>query len=317
MRIHGLCLIKNEADVIEECLRDAARWCDHIYVWDNGSDDGTWEIVQRLAQELPQVVPWRQKDTEFNDRMRQEIFAEFSSRAGEDDWWVRLDADEFYVQDPRAFLYTVPPSYDVVWYASLSFYFSGAAATEYERNPHSFADSVPVRQRCRYYHNHWSEPRFVRHSLLARVPWAGDSGWPLAVWSAPTCPLRVICRHYAYRSPSQIERRIATRAKAALSGKVFGHEAISNWAAVVDPKAVHKHKWRDIAYCTDAELFERGWRSRIIPTESLVYDAHDGHFIINEHLMPRIPVPVRSITQDTRALAKRVVRAIGRRLLPA
>ena len=59
MKIHGLCVVKNEADIIEQTLRSAATWCDWIYVLDNGSSDGTWEKVQRLARGLPAKEPGR------------------------------------------------------------------------------------------------------------------------------------------------------------------------------------------------------------------------------------------------------------------
>ena len=53
MHIHALSLIKNEADVIGQSLAAAAAWADCIYVYDNGSDDGTWEIVRELAATHP------------------------------------------------------------------------------------------------------------------------------------------------------------------------------------------------------------------------------------------------------------------------
>jgi glycosyltransferase involved in cell wall biosynthesis len=292
MRIHGLCLIKNESDVIEECLRAAVQWCDHIYVLDNGSADGTWETVQRLAQELPQVVAWKQNDAPFDDGLRAQVYRAFRDRAEPDDWWCRLDADEFYVTDPRAFLCALPERYGIVWYASMSYYFSSAAAAQYRIDPSAFDDSVPVAERCRYYFAHWSEPRFVRHGAIGDWEGSSGNGWPEGIERrAAASPVRILAKHYAYRSPQQLERRIATRAEAALSGKVFGHEAIQNWAEVVDPKSVREHKWRDIAYVTDAELLERGWESRIIPVESLEYDAHDGRYVVNEELMPPIPEP--------------------------
>jgi glycosyltransferase involved in cell wall biosynthesis len=47
-KIHCIALCKNEADVIGVCLQEAVKWADYIYVYDNGSSDGTWEIVKKL-----------------------------------------------------------------------------------------------------------------------------------------------------------------------------------------------------------------------------------------------------------------------------
>lgn len=325
MKIHGLCIVKNEGDVVEECLRAATAWCDHIYVLDNGSDDGTWEIVQRLAGELPQVVPFKQDDAPFDDGLRAQVYRAYRDRAQSDDWWCRLDADEFYVTDPRAFLCALPSRYGVVYYASLSYYFSSAAAEQYKRDPSAFADDVPVAERCRYYFAHWSEPRFVRHDAMG--DWEGNSGngWPPGIFERTTAaPVRILAKHYCYRSPQQIERRISTRASAALSGKVFAHEAIQNWSAVVDPKSVTEHKWRDIAYVTQDELLERGWESRVIPAESLQYDAHDGHYVVREDLMPPIPEPPLGgelarvgsrLLDEIKRAPRRVLSAVKRRFL--
>src|SRR5215469_2313613 len=60
VKIHGLCIVKNETDILEESLASALRWCDHIYIFDNGSTDGTWELVKNLAIEHPQIVPYKQ-----------------------------------------------------------------------------------------------------------------------------------------------------------------------------------------------------------------------------------------------------------------
>lgn len=289
MKIHGLCLIKNEADVIAECLTAACAWCDHIYVRDNGSTDGTWEIVKTLASSHPQIVPYKQDNTMFHDGLRRELFMAFAGRAQADDWWCRLDADEFYVEKPRVFLCKIPDHYGIVWSASLSFYFSSADAESYRHDPSRFADDIPVGQKCRFYFNHWSEIRFVRHRDLQIWP-ATQEGWPKDIAQrARSCPIRILVKHYPYRSPQQIERRIATRSASAVAGKVFQHEAIANWSATVEPSAVQRHRWKDLVLITDPQKMERTWESRVINASSLNYDAHDDRYVINEHLMPPIP----------------------------
>jgi hypothetical protein len=290
MQIHAMCMVKNEGDVIEECLRAASEWADHIYVWDNGSDDGTWETVQRLATELEPVVAWRQLATpNFEDGFRREIFMAFADQAHDDDWWVRLDADEFYVDNPRIFLCKLPRRFGIVWYASLSYYMSSVARAQYRQDPELFADDVPTSEKCRYYFSHWSEVRFVRHSVLA--PWpSGSAGWPTDLHArSEASPVRILAKHFPYRSPQQIEQRIATRATSALSGQIFSHEAIPNWSEVIDPKSIRQHRWKDIAHTSCADDLERGWESRVVDAASLEFDAHDDRYVVNEELMPRIP----------------------------
>ena len=45
-KIYSLLLVKNEADIIRTSILAAAQWSDKVIVMDNGSTDGTWEIVQ-------------------------------------------------------------------------------------------------------------------------------------------------------------------------------------------------------------------------------------------------------------------------------
>ena len=67
MKIHGLCIVKNEADVLQETLISALHWCDHIYVFDNGSNDGTWELVKELAKRHLEIVPYMQDDVLYSN----------------------------------------------------------------------------------------------------------------------------------------------------------------------------------------------------------------------------------------------------------
>ena len=111
MKIHALTTVKDEDDVVAEALTAAARWCDYIYVLDNGSTDDTWGIVQDLARTVPQVVPYKVDPRPFSDGVRAEIFHHFRDNAGPEDWWARQDSDEFYVDDPWVFLRKIPERY--------------------------------------------------------------------------------------------------------------------------------------------------------------------------------------------------------------
>lgn len=51
MKIFAIMLVKNEADIVASVLKDAEKWADKIFILDNGSTDGTWEIIQSLKNE--------------------------------------------------------------------------------------------------------------------------------------------------------------------------------------------------------------------------------------------------------------------------
>ena len=151
MRIFGNCLVKNEADMIEETLRHAARWCDRIFVLDNGSTDGTWEKVLALAEVEPRVVPFKTAAVPYRDSLRGEVFNHYRHECAPGDWWCKLDADELYYDNPRDFLASVPRHHHVVWGVNFQFYFTDADVARYEQDARRYPPYTPAEQALRYY----------------------------------------------------------------------------------------------------------------------------------------------------------------------
>jgi glycosyltransferase involved in cell wall biosynthesis len=277
MKLHSILLVKNEADVIGQTLPAAAEWCDHIYVLDNGSTDGTWEQVQALAERLPQVVPWKRDERRFGWTLRGEVFNQFRSRSARGDWWCRLDADEVYIDDPRQFLARVPWWYRSVWSASFQFYFTDRDLELYEEDPSRYGDDVPVAEKCRWYINNWSEMRFFRYSPGLR--WT-EGRWPLTIYDA-VYPRRIRLKHYQYRSPEQIQRRLDARRNAPSTN--FTHERAADWEAAIIKRAGPR-RGRE-----DGGTMPESWRERVVRASNLLYDDHDGRYEVNEAALSPIP----------------------------
>lgn len=289
MRIHALCIVKNEADVLQETLISALHWCDHIYVFDNGSDDGTWELVKKLAKQHLQIVPFKQDDVLFNDALRSDIFNSFRLNADPQDWWCRLDADEFYIDDPRIFLAKVPYHLITVWSASLNYYFTDRDAILYHQGPMKFLQT-PVEQRLRYYCSNWGELRFFRHS--DKIVWTRNEdcgGFPGVMFTAPAYPIRIWVKHFQYRGPEQIERRLLTRRPAMEASTDFLHEMTPNWSVAIATRRDASLDFKDARL----EFAASRWEERIVPATSLTYDAFDRRYVVHEGLMPEFPVRVR------------------------
>ncbi|MGA9858824.1 MAG: glycosyltransferase family 2 protein, partial [Solirubrobacteraceae bacterium] len=278
-----------------------------VYVLDNGSTDGTWDVVQELARELPAVVPWKSERTPFSDALRAGIYREFRSASQPGDWWCRLDADEFYIDDPRVFLQRVEEMYDVVWTANFSYYFTDKDAALYAATPELYGDDVPIEQKIRYYVNHWSEPRFFR--FRQGIVWNEDEGFPAFVYTSPAYPVRMWQKHFPYRSPLQIERRLSDRQEAMGRG-VFIHEAIADWGDAVGSV----RESRDLMRRAGVEFATQRWEDRIVAASTLEFDAHDRRMVLNESLMPPLPVQ-RSIWQRAlgrlRSMLARAQGAVG------
>jgi glycosyltransferase involved in cell wall biosynthesis len=286
MKIHGLCLVKNEADILQETLISALHWSDQIYVFDNGSTDGTWELVKELAKQYAQIVPYKQDAVIYSDGLRSDIFNACRSSAGPRDWWCWLDADEFYIDDPRIFLAKIPDRSETVWSASFAYYFTDQDLIRYQKDPLSYS-KIPVEQRLRYYKNHWSEPRFFRHS--DDIVWTREHGWPETLSRARAYPVRIWLKQYQYRSPEQIERRLLTRRPAIEAGTGFRHEALPNWRAAITAAGNAPVDFEGVR----PELTGACWLERVVPAASLNYDGFDRRYVVNESLMSQIQVSPR------------------------
>jgi glycosyltransferase involved in cell wall biosynthesis len=289
--------VRNEEDMIRETLTAAAGWCDAVYVLDNGSDDRTWEIVQAVAAELPAVVPHGRDDRPFSDALRGDLFGARRGEGAVGDWWGILDADELYIDDPRQFLAEVPQRYEQVWSACFEYHFTDLDAQRYEQNPSLYDDSVPAEVKLRYYLNTWSDRRFFRQTR--RLVWR-DGDWPENLGAV--YPRRIRYKHFQYRSPQQIQKRIDARRAAVEDGR-FLHEALPNWAeAAVDTSRA------DFAQAGTAYV-PTSWRERVIDHRLLLEDTGDGIYVVDEGRLPPIP---RAWPTWARRL-RRAVRRLGSR----
>ena len=246
MKIYAVCLAKNEVDIIEQCLRQASVWAEKIIVYDNGSTDGTWELVQQLAAENPTIIAWKQDGKPFNNYLRGEAFEAHRHLAQKGDWWCfRLDADEFYPQDPRPQLLATPSYYHVVAKESIEY-----VLTHEDLAEHDFTQLLPAQfDLIRYYAPlSYSEVRFFRHR--DRLRW--EIGATMPRFLGITSPKRVKVQHYQYRSIPQLKRRMEVRAEA----RRHGHP---NW------QVVDSGDWRNMLFHRHDVLYDEGikdWKPR-------------------------------------------------------
>lgn len=223
MKIFGIMLVKNEADIVRYTLDAARTWADRVFVLDNGSDDGTWEIVNGMADQ--QIVPWKQDHRMYSNALRAEVFDAFRHESHDGDWWCyKMDSDEFYVDDPVSFLKDVPRSNHVVYKRSIDYMLTHEDIAE-----SSFVgDFGTDREKIRYFlGTAYSEPRFFRYRHRLQWPITEKSPRHMGV----PHPEPITVRHFQWRSPQQMRARIHARKAIPRDarGKPFKHVQHDDW----------------------------------------------------------------------------------------
>jgi len=228
MNIHSICIVKDEVDIVGDVLKDATKWSDYIYLFDNGSNDGTTKILKDLAEGNDEIIYYKWSDETFHDALRSEVFHAFKQNAQKGDWWCRLDADEFYIDDPKKFLSKVNDSFNAVSNSSFNYFITKKDLQKYHQNPASF-----TYKNLRYYKNNWSEVRFVKDN--GHLYWPPSSSWP--VINMKVYPKKIRVKHFQYRNPEQVKKRIKNRNLAAARFDRFQnryHGTLEN-SAILDP----------------------------------------------------------------------------------
>ena len=251
MKIFAIMIVKNEEDIIENVLAASCKWADKIFIVDNGSEDNTWNIIQSMKNE--KIVPVKQDFRPFRDDMRAEIFNEFRHLASKDDWWAfSLDADEFYVDDPKEFLKNIPQKYHVVAKKSLDYVITEEDIIEHQFSG-VFSEDIKfikyLKPKC------WSEYRFFRHRDSIKWTLGKNLHQPSPIGIC--YPKRILVKHYQYRSPVQMQKRLDTRN--AIQGKnktgIFSH------------------------------INQNSWRELLVKRENAIYDGGGESFYRDEQLL--------------------------------
>ncbi|MBW4452185.1 MAG: glycosyltransferase family 2 protein [Nostoc indistinguendum CM1-VF10] len=208
MKIYAICLVKNEDDIISQTLSHAIKFCDKVIVLDNGSTDETWSIVQSLAKYNSQIIPFGQLKVPFQNGLRSLVYNEFHHTLTDEDWWLRLDGDEFLLQDPRPVIQkALDEKSDFIKAWQAQFYFTEADHHTWLAGQDN--QNIPIFKRRRFYCIDWREYRLFRNQQ--NLPWDGQISdhWPTGL--NKVCSQYIYNRHYQYRDPLQIQKRLDTR----------------------------------------------------------------------------------------------------------
>jgi glycosyltransferase involved in cell wall biosynthesis len=209
-----ICLlpVRDEADIIGQSLAALLRWADRIYIFDTGSLDQTWEIVQQFARQDRRVAPLRKEPVYFSEpRLRGYMFHIARQEMREGDWFLRVDADEFHHLPPPEFVKTrMRPGETVAYHQYYDFRLLQSEADAWERGQETLADRRrPIEDRRRHYTiSTYSEPRLCRYRPSMQWPQTVSFPYNAGYVARERLPIR----HYPHRDPAQLHRRCRLRA---------------------------------------------------------------------------------------------------------
>ncbi len=242
-KFFALLPLRDEADIVEQCLEHAMKWADAIYVFDTGSVDKTWEIVQEFASCYKRVVPIRKEPVFFSEtRLRGYMFHVARQKMREGDWFLRVDADEFHHITPPEFVKNCMRKHETVAYHQYyDFRLVESEVDAWNRGEETLQDRQrPIEERRRYYTlSHYSEPRLCRYR--STMQWPATVSFPFNAGYV-ACE-RLPIRHYSHRDPVQLERRCKLRAimladeenRANWSRPELHHWAAREWQKFITP----------------------------------------------------------------------------------
>jgi glycosyltransferase involved in cell wall biosynthesis len=250
MRFHALLPVRDEADIIAQCLGHLLQWADAVYVFDTGSVDETYHIIQELAGKDDRIKLLGADPVFFSEtRLRGWMFNQAREQFEDGDWFLRVDADEFHHLTPPEFVETRMKAHETCAYHQ--YYDFCLLESEVESWNHNCVaeESQPIEQRRRWYiPSVYSEPRLCRYR--------GTMQWPPTV-SFPfnagyVARNRLPIRHYPHRDPQQLSRRCRLRAV-----MMADSENSRNWSR---PQEHHwaRNEWRKFVV-PDSDARLRYW----------------------------------------------------------
>ena len=212
MRFFALMPVRDEADIIGQCLTALLKWADVIMVFDTGSVDDTWEVVQAMAASDKRIMPLRKDSVHFHDStVRGWLFHQARKMMEDGDWFLRVDADEFHHVPPPEFVRSSLRRHEtVVWHQYYDFRLMEDEVRAWEHGEETLQDRLrPIEERRRWFTpSHYSEPRMCRYRSTMR--WPSNASFPFN--AGYVARERLPIRHYPHRDPVQLDRRCKIRA---------------------------------------------------------------------------------------------------------
>jgi glycosyltransferase involved in cell wall biosynthesis len=186
MLIIGLMMCKDEVDIIKRTLDENSKFVDGFVILDNGSTDGTLEIIKKH----PSVLEVIEDNGEFDERRLLKIMFQFADKY-KADWYLEVDADEIVCQLINGIKFMNLDKYNCI----------------------SFNIYYMLEEMCYKIYKHWG--RFYRNIGLEKMLDGCDKAVYKLHWGKNPIPKderkyfhsEVVMYHYQMRSYEQVVRK--------------------------------------------------------------------------------------------------------------
>ncbi len=219
-------LVKDEEDVIKECIDHVSQYCDYIFVIDNGSNDKTYEICKNHPG-----VNWCERIVcTYSDALRQPLI-EISKKylKSGHDWFLALSADHFFTSDPRSDIQrAIQENANVITYDVAQFYITDQDLKTITTSGQDWSRR-PVEERLKYYTiNYFNFP--VAFQFDENIKYVQDvTEWP-RVSEKRIASFSPVLKHYQFRTIDQVKMRLEIRKQQITNGfKGFRHYRSFDW----------------------------------------------------------------------------------------
>ena len=205
MKIIAILVVRDEEDIIELTLTRFSEQFDSVYVYDTGSADTTYEIVQSIAKTKTNIVLVGNSNIFFSDAIRGTIWEITRKHLSDGDWFARVDADEIYHIAPKDFISSFTQPWETIVYCQ----YYDFQPTADELPFLSILPDLKAEERLRHYRvsPFQGEGRLFKYrSSMCWVPGENGPRDP-GIIAANKIPVR----HYPARSKQQLMKRVILR----------------------------------------------------------------------------------------------------------